>query len=515
MHDSMQNNDKIEYVNYVSDEALSGLYNKCSFTVFPSIEEGFGLPILESLWHGKPVICANFGAPAEVAKGGGCLTIDTLSETDMETALEQMVFDKDMLNKLASEAISRPMKTRRDYSSEIISVLNSFENPLCRIKKIYYWIDHTRTYPANSGIQRVTRMLARALQQINIQLVPVRWNSRSQTFCSAGEEDLLHLAKWNGPDPDRFSSFSTPEEGESSWLLIPELTTYLEGHDLENVIKSAKSRGLQTAIIFYDALPYKLSQLYPAEATKAHTDYMKKLLHFDYVLPISNTSLSDLKNFLFSHEDKLTNIEAKLHEVLLPGEFCEHPRVVNYKEPSSSIIRILCVGTIEPRKNHLTLLESFDDLTNNRAINAELIMIGNCPFPELEQKVNAFLKKNKRIHWLRHTDDTILASEYEKCHFTIYPSIDEGFGLPIVESLWHGRPCICRNTSAMMEAAEGGGCLTVDTTSVQELHEAMALLAQDKAFRGKLGQEAITRNIKTWDAYAWEILDLLARRTAK
>ena len=45
----------------------------CDFTVYPSVEEGFGLPILESLWCGKPAICANFGAMLEVAEaGGGC-----------------------------------------------------------------------------------------------------------------------------------------------------------------------------------------------------------------------------------------------------------------------------------------------------------------------------------------------------------------------------------------------------------------------------------------------------------
>jgi glycosyltransferase involved in cell wall biosynthesis len=95
-----------------------------------------------------------------------------------------------------------------------------------------------------------------------------------------------------------------------------------------------------------------------------------------------------------------------------------------------------------------------------------------------------------------------LSKEYAKCHFTAYPSPDEGFGLPVLESLWYGRPCICSNTGALAETAEGGGCLTVDTVKAEELSKAMLLLSSHKEIPGKLGSEAISRRPKTWGEYA-------------
>jgi len=56
------------------------LIENALFTVYPSLMEGFGIPILESLWHGKPCVCGGNGALGEVARGGGCLIVDQTSE---------------------------------------------------------------------------------------------------------------------------------------------------------------------------------------------------------------------------------------------------------------------------------------------------------------------------------------------------------------------------------------------------------------------------------------------------
>ncbi len=513
LYEAMRRNPKVEHLSYVDDKRLWGLYQRCIFSVFPSVEEGFGLPIIESLWHGKPVICANFGAMAEVAQGGGCLTVDTRSVLELESAIERILLDQEFRERLAAEVISRPILSWREYAAEILATLDSFDNPVRKIDKIYYWVEHTCTYPYNSEIQRVARILARTLQQTGVELVPVKWDNSSQSFRYPKEQEILHLSRWNGPEPGYFGHFSMSNDETGSWLLIPELTTYPGGPDLEDVVRAAKYRGLHTAIIFYDALPYKLAQLYPPQATKAHAEYMKELINFDHIFPTSKASFSDLQTFLFREADRLVNIETKLNPVTLPGEFCEQPRVKTYEEPATSPIRILCVGTIEPRKNHLVLLESFNRITSKGFIDVELVLVGDSTSLELEQKINAIIEYNSQIRWLRNVDDAALAKEYAQCHFTVYPSLDEGFGLPVLESLWHARPCICHNSGAMAEVAKGGGCLTVDTSNVEELAKAMLLLATDKKLRARLGKEAVSRHLKTWAEYAWEIVHHLALRT--
>ena len=62
------------------------------------------------------------------------------------------------------------------------------------------------------------------------------------------------------------------------------------------------------------------------------------------------------------------------------------------------------------------------------------------------------------------------------CHFTVYPSLAEGFGLPIIES---GKPCICSNLGAIGEISTKGGCLTVDSPTPTNLTCSMAKLLKD------------------------------------
>jgi glycosyltransferase involved in cell wall biosynthesis len=185
-----------------------------------------------------------------------------------------------------------------------------------------------------------------------------------------------------------------------------------------------------------------------------------------------------------------------------------------YEESQSPKVRILCVSVIEQRKNHATLLESFDRICRAGSEDIELVLVGKCFVPELEEMLVSFMQRNSRISWLRNIDDAALAEEYARCHFTVYPSIEEGFGLPIAESLWYGKPCICRDAGAMAEVADGGGCLTVDTTDPHALSKAILFLADDKESRARLVEAAVSRHLKTWSEYAYEILGNLASNGA-
>jgi glycosyltransferase involved in cell wall biosynthesis len=98
--------------------------------------------------------------------------------------------------------------------------------------------------------------------------------------------------------------------------------------------------------------------------------------------------------------------------------------------------------------------------------------------------------------------DSELVSEYERAAFTIYSSLIEGFGLPILESLWMGKPCICNITGVMSELATGGGCLTVDMKSAAQLADAMERLATDDGLRVHLSEQARNRDILTWKTYS-------------
>lgn len=129
----------IRWKSRVDDRFLSQLYAESDFTVFPSLAEGFGLPIVESLWHGRPVICHNEGAIRETASGGGCLLADMNSEKDLSAKILRLGGDRELREELTRQAISAPVKTWIDYAGEVASVLRDADEksrpPLASLPK--------------------------------------------------------------------------------------------------------------------------------------------------------------------------------------------------------------------------------------------------------------------------------------------------------------------------------------------------------------------------------------------
>ena len=157
--------------------------------------------------------------------------------------------------------------------------------------------------------------------------------------------------------------------------------------------------------------------------------------------------------------------------------------------------------TLEPRKNHLTLLEAAEKIWREKAASFELTLIGRKTADFGKQviaKTEALRRAGRPVRWKRHINDEDLVAAYDACAFTVFPSLVEGFGLPIIESLCRARPCICGDNGALGERARDGGCLTVDQTSAFDLAEAMQRLLTDKTLYIRLLKEARSRHFDTW-----------------
>lgn len=512
---AVQQNPRIQYLQHIPDAELDVLYRSCAFTVFPSIEEGFGLPIFESLWYAKPCVCAYFGAMGEIARGGGCLAINTRSTDELLSAITRMTTEPDLLERLSREAVVRPITTWDNYAQRFGTLLGQGSEPLNQMGIIYYWVDHTVTFYKNTGIQRVTRGLARSLLEMGFKLVPVRWDQEQSKFYQPSMENLRHLEKWNGPQVSAWSDWIDPSNSSANdWLLIPELVLYLDEQHLAKLKQHTLDLNLRCAWVFYDAVPWKMQDIFPnfytPESVRAHVRYMEWLNEFELIFPISQFSRIDLISFLSTVSWRTLSLENRIQTCVLPGEFIESSRKTNVKQNTSGVIKILCAGTVEPRKNHLTLLQAYIEVVNQVVQPIELYIVGRSAEPDLAAKVQNFVKTYPRIYWEENADDVRLRELYTECDFTVYPSLEEGFGLPILESLWYACPCICRDSGAMREVAEGGGCLMVETKDVDALAGAMLKMIKDDALRLRLTQEAVSRPIKTWRDYALEVATRMA-----
>lgn len=100
----------------VSDAELDHAYAMASFTVFPSLHEGYGLPVAESLAHGVPVITSDFGSTAEIAADGGALLVDPHDDGALTAAMRTLLTDQQALDRLRDEISGRPERSWRDYA---------------------------------------------------------------------------------------------------------------------------------------------------------------------------------------------------------------------------------------------------------------------------------------------------------------------------------------------------------------------------------------------------------------
>jgi len=509
----IRNSENIVYHGPVNDDVLADLYDRCSFTICSSIEEGFGLPIAESLSHGRPNICANFGAMSEVASIGGCLTTDVRSVKDLADAIHLLTTQVGHRTFLKSQ-IPAPKNLRSwsDYSRDYMKSCSANYESSNDLGVIYFFLDATIRFKRNTGIQRVVRQTAAALLNSGFRLIPVTWDFDQHSFTTVSHEDLDFVSEWNGPSVNLWSPWINPSEAPAnSWFIEAEVPTEHPEEFHRNLINYAQSHGMKTAHVFYDAIPVTLDFLYPKETSLRHSKYMEQLAHYDLVVPISVHSANDLGRFWLEKGSTYRTIEQKIHPIELAGEFTDTPRIVDIKSTLNQKPKILMVSTLEPRKNHQTLLSAFEIAHAKLKGQLELVLVGHYAYPDVVQMVENYISRYPNISWERNADDSMLQTLYSSCDFTIYPSIEEGFGLPILESQWNARPCICADTGSMNEIAAGGGALTVPITDAEALANEIVNLISDKSLYSKLSQECVSKQFKTWTDYGNELITLMRR----
>jgi len=504
---AMKRQDRIQYKAHPSDDELDELYRRATLTVFPSVEEGFGLPILESLWYGVPCICANFGAMAEAAAGGGCMTVDTRDLTKIADALSLLAADPQKLVALSHQAVDRKMPGWGSYAETVRSSLSFVAQRSTILPPIYFWTNDTQHNPHNSGIQRVTRQLASAIIELGQPLIATGWDGTK--FMPVTKDGLDHLAKWNGPAADAWSEWIDPTEADQpAWIIVPELVHGVMGaiHDY------ATSVGIRSAAIFYDTIPYKMTDVFSTEFSANHGNYMRDLSKFDKVFSISEFSHEELKRFLLGERIQTHSFDHRFEAIAQLGPMTERPRSTQIKEAAGDPVRLLAVISIEPRKNPLRLLQAFTKAMKLSERRLQLTVVGRrIPmFEALADEIRSYAQQLDSFEWREDVDDAALAALYAEADFSIFPSLEEGYGLPIVESLWHGRPCIVHHSGAMAETAAGGGCHAIDMENVSSLSNAISALANDDRLRNRLAQEAISRPLPSWSGYAETILHHLA-----
>jgi glycosyltransferase involved in cell wall biosynthesis len=117
---------------------------------------------------------------------------------------------------------------------------------------------------------------------------------------------------------------------------------------------------------------------------------------------------------------------------------------------------LLCVGTIEAKKNHTLFYYTYKLAKTRRIGLPKLVIVGRRGYRtgDIYEIMTHDPEVSDRFIFLHNVSDEELAWLYDHCLFTVLPSFHEGWGIPVAESLARGVPCLCSNTSSMIEIAE-------------------------------------------------------------
>jgi glycosyltransferase involved in cell wall biosynthesis len=168
---------------------------------------------------------------------------------------------------------------------------------------------------------------------------------------------------------------------------------------------------------------------------------------------------------------------------------------------------ILAVSRIEPRKNFARLIEAFHHARQAAKLPHRLIIGGRKGwlYDEIFAKV-VELGLEDAVHFCGFVDDADLPALYSGADFVAYPSLYEGFGLPIIEALACGTPVLTGDNSCLPEAA-GPGAVYINAQEVDSIAQGMVQLATDRVLRQQLADKGRAHAAKfTWERSADQLL---------
>ncbi|MEO6003644.1 MAG: glycosyltransferase [Opitutus sp.] len=287
----------------------------------------------------------------------------------------------------------------------------------------------------------------------------------------------------------------------ADWFITTELFSEAERPGFGEFLRS---RRCHTAAIFADAIPMKHPHITWPQSVARHPGYLKLLARFERVWAISEASRTELVDYW-----KWLGLEETPPVDVLPlgADLSGVPRCT-IRDPGKAA-GLLCVGILEPRKNQLFLL-SVCEVLWTAGVKFDLHIVGRVN-PHFGAPVVARIKAMRRqfvgLQFHEAASDDVLSRLYATVRATVFPTIAEGCGLPLLESLWHGVPCVCSDLPVLRENADGGGCLTPQVNGRDAWVNALTAVLQDDAVHARLSAEAATRSLPTWAQAARQLSD--------
>ncbi len=226
-------------------------------------------------------------------------------------------------------------------------------------------------------------------------------------------------------------------------------------HGLSNELPVTKPPGLKTIVTIHDLIFVRYPELYSAIDVRIYKNKLKRACaSADKIIAISQQTASDLEHYVSVPKDRIKVIYQGCDNIFKERYTKE---MVDSVSNTYSLPRkyILSVGTLEPRKNVLQLLQALTKVD----VGVSLVLVGKST--AYQKTLNEFITKNKlndRVYFIHKVDFNDLPKIYQGASVFVYPSRFEGFGIPIVEAIQSRIPVVAATGSCLEEAGGPASC---------------------------------------------------------
>lgn len=361
---------------------------------------------------------------------------------------------------------------------------------------------YLKAHVTMSGIQRVQAGIAlHAIQDAAVDVRFILGNAVESTlppgeFWMVDNAQVLRIIKYaSGKQVDHDTLRAlvmTCEDAAERVLPLQGSTIILLGafwglgNSVGDFLRS-KRNGVRIGAYVYDIIPVT----HPEFCDEALvTDFSMAICELcvvaDFILTISDASRQALSEFITKNGGRqipMMTVPLAHHLTRTADDEVEWPEQLRRVKGKRYVAY---VSTIEGRKNHLYVVNVWRRLMAEGIDVPDLVFVGRHGWKigALTDVLNATHNLDGRLHIAHNLSDGELNAVYANCEFSVFTSFVEGWGLPVGESLYHGRPCIASDTSSIPEV---GGALVdyVDPFNITQGIDIFRRMITDKAYRDR------------------------------
>ena len=238
------------------------------------------------------------------------------------------------------------------------------------------------------------------------------------------------------------------------------------------------------------------------------------LAYTDHIVTVSEFSKSELIAGYNVHPDKISVVYNGITDTYKPVD--ENQKRSTREKYANGRPYFLYLGAIHPRKNILTLIKAFEQFKSSHLSGHQLVLAGRASWHTEEVfKAIAQSQWKDSIHLPGYIPTADAATLVGSAEAMIYPSLYEGFGLPLVEAMACGVPVICSNVSSLPEVA-GNTALLFDPLDSPHLAEHMKRISSEESLRNEMIASGHERSkFFSWDKAAVQVYEILEKFAKK